>query len=65
MAGEFAVSQAWEKASAASFGGEPGTPIAAPIMKAIRATTARGSARVTSRLRRSTSEGRLFTDRKM
>ena len=55
------VCQASAKWLAASFSGDPGTPMAAPTTKATTAITPSGTARVSSRLRRSTSGDCLLT----
>src|ERR1700761_5488980 len=61
MAASFFGCQASAKWLAASFSGEPGTPMAAPTTKATTATIPSGAARVSSRLRRWTSEDCLLT----
>src|ERR1700755_640209 len=59
------ASQAAAKRLAASFSGEPGAPIAAPITKATSPMTANGSVRVTSLRRRSTADGTVLTGGKV
>src|ERR1700709_1970124 len=65
MAGKFFACQASAKRLAASFSGDPGAPMAAPTTNATSARAPRGSARVSSRLRRSSSGDWLLTGGKV
>ena len=61
IAGKSFACQASAKRLAAAFSGDPGAPMAAPTTKATSASAPSGSARVSSRLRRSASGDRLLT----